>query len=81
MKKLIIEYIYRDAGNYKLFGEFEINNPQNLSSSEFEDWMRSIIIDKLYFIPEEFGVPRLSFPYYDPDLDHEYCELVRIREK
>lgn len=64
-----------------LFAEFEINNPQNLNSTEFEDWMRSIIIDRLYFIPEEFGIPRLNFPDYDHDLDHDYCELVRIKEK
>ncbi len=81
MKKFIIEYMYQDAGNYKLFGEFEINNPRNLDSAEFENWMRSIIIDRIYFIPEEFGIPMLSFPDYDPELDHDCCELVRIREK
>lgn len=81
MKKLIIEYLYRDAANYKLFGEAEIKNPQNLDSKAFEECMRSMIIDKLYFIPEKFDVPCLRFSDYDPTLDHDYCELVRIREK
>jgi hypothetical protein len=81
VKKLIIEYLYRDAANYKLFGEAEIKNPRKLDALAFEKWMRSIIIDEIYFIPEKFNVPSLRFPDCDPILDHDYCELVRIREK
>jgi len=50
-----------------LFVEFEINNPQNLNSTEFGEWMRSIIIDRLYFSQEEFDVPMLNFRNYDHD--------------
>uniref|UniRef100_UPI0032171227 hypothetical protein n=1 Tax=uncultured Draconibacterium sp. TaxID=1573823 RepID=UPI0032171227 len=78
--KIIIEYLYRDAGNNKLYEESIIENPNNLSLQEFEKWFRSELIDGLYFIPHDFGLVKPQFPKYNPELDHDWCELIALRE-
>ena len=78
--RIIIEYLYRDAGNYKLFEEAEIANPKNLSLQEFEKWFRSQLIDDLYFVPHDFGLIKPQFPVCNPELDHDWCELILLKE-
>ena len=79
--KIIIEYLYRDASNYKLFEESEIENPNNLTLLEFEKWFRSKLIDGLWFVPHDFGLVKPKFPTYNPELDHDWCELISLREE
>jgi len=79
--KIIIEYLYRDTGNYKLFEEAEIANPNNLTLREFEKWFRSKLIDGLWFIRDNFGLIKPQFPIYSLDLDHDWCELISLREE
>lgn len=79
--KIIIAYLYRDAANYKLFEEAEVNNSNNLSLKEFEKWFRSQLIDDLYFIPDDFGLIKPQFPVYNPELDHDWCEFISLREE
>jgi len=79
--KIIIEYLYRDAGNYKLFEEAVIENPKKLSLPEFEMWFKSQLIDGLYFVPQSFGLVKPQFPIYNPELDHYWCELISLREE
>ncbi len=79
--KIIIEYQYRDAGNYKLFAESEIDNPDNLTLQEYEIWFRKRLIDGLYFVPHDFGLIKPQFPTYNPELDHDWCELISLREE
>ncbi len=83
MKKhrIFIEYLYRDAGNYKLYEEAEIENPYNLSLDEFEKWFRKQLIDDLYFVPYNFGLIKPQFPNYNPELDHDWCEFISLREE
>ncbi|WP_167611464.1 hypothetical protein [Maribellus sediminis] len=78
--KIIIEYLYRDAGNYKLFEEAEIANPNNLTLQEFEKWFNDRLIDGLYFIPHDFGLIKPQFPAYNPELDHDWCEFILLRQ-
>lgn len=80
-RRIIIEYLYRDAANYKLYEEAEIHNPNNLSLQEFEKWFRSKLIDELYFVPHDFGLIKPQFPIYNPELDHDWCELISLTEK
>lgn len=77
--KIIIEYLYRDAGNYKLFEVAEIANPDNLTLEEFEKWFRSKLIDGLWFVPNDFGLIKPLFPIFNPELDHDWCELVCLK--
>ncbi|WP_347839257.1 hypothetical protein [uncultured Draconibacterium sp.] len=79
--RIIIEYLYRDAANYKLFEEAEIDNPNNLSLKEFERWFKSKLIDELYFVPHDFGLNKPLFSIYNPDLDHDWCEFILLKEK
>lgn len=79
--KIIIEYLYRDAGNYKLYEEAVIENPRNLTFSEFESWFKSQLIDGIYFIPHDFGLIKPQFPTYNIELDHDWCEFVSLREE
>ena len=79
--KIIIEYQYRDAGNNKLLVEAEIENPKNLTLDEFENWFRSELIDCLWFVPYNFGLIKPQFPISNPDLDHDWCELISLREE
>lgn len=78
--RIIIEYLYRDAANYKLFKEAEIDNPNNLTLKEFEKWFRSKLIDELYFVPHDFGLIKPQFPSYNPEHDHDWCELISLKE-
>lgn len=80
-RRIIIEYLYRDAANYKLYEEAEIDNPRNLSFQEFDKWFRSKLIDELYFVPHDFGLIKPQFPIYNPELDHDWCELISLIEK
>ncbi|WP_163322656.1 hypothetical protein [Draconibacterium mangrovi] len=79
--RIIIEYLYRDAANYKLYEEAEFSNPKNLSLKEFEKWFRSKLIDGLYFVPHEFGLTKPQFPFYNADLDHDWCEFILLKEE
>ncbi len=79
--KIIIEYLYRDAGNYKLFEEAIIENPNNLTLIEFQKWFRSKLIDGLWFVPNDFDLVKPQFPNYDPELDHDWCEFILLKEE
>lgn len=83
MKKhtIIIEYLYRDAGNYKLYQECEIENPNNLTLNEFDKWFQNQLIDGMYFVPNDFGLIKPQFPNYNPELDHGWCELISLSEE
>lgn len=66
-----IEYLYRDACNYKawqeviLAGEITEDDTQKIASS---------LEDGTYFIPEQVGLP-LVRPWGITEDDHCYCEL------
>ena len=67
-----INYLYRDADNYKMHNSCVISGqitPEQVAS----------IIDTLddgeYFIPHMVGLPEQKFDTYDPQSDHPYFEL------
>lgn len=73
-------YLYRDAGNYKEFGEIIFTNQNSKSPEEIELVIRKNLIDGDFFVPEKWNVPRLSFENYSPELDHEYHEFESLEE-
>lgn len=79
--KIILEYLYRDAGNYKLYEKALIENPNKLLLPEFEKWFRSQLIDELYFDPHNFGITKPHFSNYYPELDHDWCEFISLCEE
>ena len=71
-------YLYRDAGNYKEFGEIIFTNQDSKSLKEIELAIRKNLIEGEFFIPEKWNVPRLSFENYLPELDHDYHEFESV---
>jgi hypothetical protein len=72
------EYLYRDAGNYKLWGEVVFTNKQGLTIDKIEEKIRRLLIDNEYFEAEKIGIPVLRFEIHDPELDHQLHEFVRV---
>lgn len=73
-----ISYLYRDASNYKKFGFVIFSNSDNLELVEVKEKLQKLLISEEFFIPEELGLPRLSFENYVPSLDHDWHEIENI---
>lgn len=73
--------MYRDAGNNKLYKKAKIENPQNLTLSEFENWFKNQLIDGVWFVPCDFGLIKPQFSLYDSELDHDWCEFILLKEE
>ncbi len=75
---LRFHYLYRDAGNFKRFGfvDFLVSEiPDLFSEIEF---VKSHLIDGLYFDHKAFLVPDLHFETFDSDLDHSWHEFSHL---
>src|SRR5688572_2337555 len=75
-----INYLYRDAGNYKLFGHEVFLNPDSLPIEEVERKIRSALIDGEYFDPVQWKMPILRFSEWNNDLDHFWNEFESVEE-
>lgn len=71
-------YLYRDAGNYKLFDHIVFSNRKDYTISQIEQKIRSLLISETYFSPEQWNIPRLKFDRFDPKLDHEWHEFEMV---
>lgn len=71
---LKFEYLFRDSGNFKTFGELIFSNPRNLDSSIASSLLKDKLIDKEYFYPEKAGVPK--FTQCDFELDTVWYEFI-----
>lgn len=66
-----LNYLYRDAGNYKLYDAAVFRNDVNLSLAEIEKVIKEHLIDGEFFDPRHWGIKKLSFENYDEELDHD----------
>jgi hypothetical protein len=64
-------YLYRDASNYKFWGEFSLRGKIDLPQ------IREFLLHGEYFIPEKVGVPKLTPQCMNPD-DHELHEIDSV---
>jgi hypothetical protein len=71
MRTQKITYLYRDAGNYKFWGEFFVCG--NLSFNDLKPYL----FDEEYFVPEKIGLPSLV-PKIRNDDDHLLHEFFSI---
>lgn len=71
-------YLYRDAGNYKEFGDIVFKNRDLKSLKEIEMAIRNNLIEGEFFIPEKWNIPRLTFDNYSPELDHDYHKFESL---
>ena len=78
----VLEYQYRDAGNYRAFGEILIEG--EVLKSDL-DSLAPYLYDGEYFIPEEVGIPPLQPMLWeefgsDNENDHDWHTFVCVRE-
>ncbi len=58
-RNIKLSYLFRDAGNYKMFGYVVLSNPTDKSAEEIDDDLRRRLIDAAYFYPELVQLPVL----------------------
>ncbi|MEI6749197.1 MAG: hypothetical protein WCM93_08555 [Bacteroidota bacterium] len=71
-------YLYRDGGNYKLFGETIFSNPDNLTLTEIESKIKSRLIDGEFFYAKNWSIIPLQFDKYNEELDHGWHEYESV---
>ncbi|MFA6433653.1 MAG: hypothetical protein WCW52_03050 [Elusimicrobiales bacterium] len=75
----LMEYLYRDASNYKQYGSIVLQGSIALTS------IRHLLFDKTYFIPSQVGLPDLHHKFaeqgfeYPTEDDHEWHEIISMR--
>ena len=70
------EYLYRDAGNFKCWGEVVFANPRNISADRVAAIAEKVLrADSLYFVASEVNVPDLLFAEWNKTLDHDWHEV------
>jgi len=77
---ILVEYLYRDAGNNKIWGDVVFSNRMNLDVSVLEGDLKNALIDGDFFIAESVALPSLRFERYDEDLDHGWHEYFSIKK-
>lgn len=66
-----INYLYRDAGNYKVHNEAVICGEM---TAEQEKVIMDSLDEGIYFIPRQVGLEGRRFDSYDPSVDHPWFE-------
>jgi hypothetical protein len=75
----LLEYLYRDASNYKQHGSVVLTGAMSLKD------VRHLLIDGQYFIPSQAGLPDLQHKFkaqgfdYPTEDDHAWHEIVSMR--
>jgi hypothetical protein len=75
-----INYLYRDAGNFKSYGFVTFSNPTNRSAAELEPLLRSALLDGEYFSSDGLLVPDLRPTTLNEEFDHGWHELEALEE-
>ena len=73
---LMFEYLYRDPGNYKTFGQIIFTNKENVRIEEATLIIVNRLIDKEYFYPLDAGVPILCEDNFNPETD--WYEFIKF---
>jgi len=76
-----MDYLYRDAGNYKTWSAVVVPNaPSPISSHEADAIARASLIDGGWFVAAAAGLPDLRGNEWDDELDHDWHELHGFAE-
>jgi hypothetical protein len=75
-----LTYLYRDAGNNKIWGEVIFSNKMNFDVSTLEEKIKNELIDGEFFVAEDLCLPSLRFERYDEELDHGWHEYFCVKE-
>ena len=74
---ILFEYLYRDAGNNKKWGEVVFRNDAQTDLPVLNNNLRNSLIDSEFFIAENSHLPKLEFDEKN-DLDHDWYEFYGI---
>lgn len=77
---IAFEYLYRDAGNNKIWGEVIFRNTNNIDVLLLDTKIKNALIDKEFFVASQIGLPTLQFENYDEELDHDWHEYSTVKE-
>ena len=78
MSNIKLNYLYRDAANYKNHGRAIFANASNIGLHEIDKTLRNNLLDGEYFYANHWGLKDLHFEKYDEQDDHPYHEFVAI---
>ena len=73
-----LNYLYRDSGNYKIYGNQIFTNPDSIKIEDIERKIKSALIDGEFFDPLKWGIEPLKFQDENEDLDHPWNEFNSI---
>lgn len=74
-----LNYLYRDAGNYKIFGSVVFANPENIDIEMIRNEVQSKLIDGEFFLPSRWQIAPLGFEEWNDDLDHFWNEFDSLQ--
>ena len=77
LSNIKLNYLYRDASNYKNYGSVIFSNTNGIPIKQIELALRNTLIDGEYFIANKWNIPELFFEEYNSD-DHEFHEFYSI---
>lgn len=69
------EYLYRDAGNFKNWGEVIFSNPNNIDAGFTSSMAEQVLIERIYFVASKADIPDLHFSEYIEEVDHGWHEF------
>ena len=75
---ILLNYLYRDSGNYKKFGNKRYSNPEQLTIEEITQRLIQNLIDQSYFYPEQVGIKKFKFHRHIDDSSWYEFESVEI---
>ena len=73
-------YLYRDAANYKRYGEVVFSNNSGQSLQKIKAVILASLIESEFFYAEKWGLPDLHFEKWDEEIDHCYHEYNETEE-
>ncbi|MDZ7828968.1 MAG: hypothetical protein U5K33_05585 [Halofilum sp. (in: g-proteobacteria)] len=75
-----LTYLYRDAANYKYWGEVTFTNRAGTDPATLEAEIRPYLIDGHWFVADDVGLPDLRPADRDEELDHDWHEVHSFAE-
>lgn len=77
LQNVKFNYLYRDASNYKSWGEVIFANPDNLPLNEIEKRLKQAFDQEIFFVADQISIDELFFEEITDD-DHCYHEFYSI---
>ncbi len=74
---ILFEYLYRDAGNNKKWGEVVFSNDAQIDLAALNNKIKNALIDGEFFIADKSCLPKIGFDKKN-ELDHEWYEFSKI---